>query len=113
MKFLFLIAHDGTFAPTPKVLRDIHTWVEKATASGLRLSGAPLVPASQGRTVRIRDKAAKVTSGPFSKSREQVCAYELVDCETLDAAIEAAKSHPMAAVATIEVRPVWEALAVG
>ena len=113
MKFLFLIAHDGTFAPTPKLLRDIHAWVDKATVSGLRLSGAPLVPARQGRTVRVRDKAAKVTSGPYSKSREQLCAYELVECDSYEAALDAAKSHPMAAAATIEVRPVWDDLAGG
>lgn len=113
MKFLFLIAHDGTFAPTSKLLRDIHSWIEGATASGLRVAGAPLVPASEGRTVRVRGKEAKVSSGPFSKSREQMCAYELVECDSFEAALEAAKSHPMAAAATIEVRPVWDALAGG
>lgn len=113
MKFLFLIAHDGAFAPTPKLLRDIHAWVDQATASGLRLAGAPLLPSAEGRTVRVRGKVAKVSTGPFSKSREQVCAYELVECESFEAALEAAKSHPMAAAATIEVRPVWEALAGG
>lgn len=113
MKFLFLIAHDDTFAPTPKLLRDIHAWVEKAASSGMRLSGAPLVPAREGRTVRVRGKEAKVAGGPFSKSREQLCAYELVECDSFEAALEAAKSHPMAAAATIEVRPIWEALAGG
>lgn len=113
MKFLFLIAHDDTFAPTPKLLRAIHAWVDKAAANGIRLAGAPLVPANQGRTVRVRDKVVKVSNGPFSKSREQVCAYELVECDSFEAALEVAKSHPMAAAATIEVRPVWETLAGG
>jgi len=107
VKFLFLIAHDDAFAPTPQLLKGIHDWVERASASGLRLHGAPLVPASQGRTVRIRQGEAKVAAGPFSKSREQACAYELVECASLEAAVEAAKSHPMATAATIEVRPVW------
>ncbi|MEN9306637.1 MAG: hypothetical protein RL173_569 [Fibrobacterota bacterium] len=51
MKFLFLIAHDDTFAPTPKLLKAIHAWVDNAESTGLRLAGAPLVPAQQGRTV--------------------------------------------------------------
>lgn len=113
MKFLFLIAHDDTFAPTPKLLKGIHDWVDRASASGLRVHGAPLVPASHGRTVRIRDGRTKVVAGPFSKSREQACAYELVECASLEAAVEAAKSHPMAAAGTIEVRPVWDELAGG
>jgi DNA-binding transcriptional ArsR family regulator len=40
-----------------------------------------------------------------------MCAYELLACATLEVALEAAVTHPMAAVATIEVRPVWGALA--
>jgi hypothetical protein len=113
MKFLFLIAHDDSFAPTPKLLKAIHAWVDNAESTGLRLAGAPLVPAQQGRTVRVRQGKTRVANGPFSKSREQVCAYELVECESFEAAVEAAKSHPMATAATIEVRPVWENLTNG
>ena len=61
----------------------------------------------------MRGKEAKVSSGPFSKSREQMCAYELVECDSFEAALESAKAHPMAAAATIEVRPVWETLVGG
>ena len=40
-----------------------------------------------------------------------MAAYELVECASLDAAVDLAATHPMAKDGTIEVRPVWEELA--
>jgi hypothetical protein len=62
-------------------------------------------------TVRVRQGLMQQVAGPFSDSAEQMCAYQLVECATMNDAVELAASHPMAAAATIEVRPVWDALA--
>jgi len=110
MKFVFLIAHDDTFAPTPKLIRAITGWVKTQSRRGVRLGGEPLKPAGEAVTIRIRRGQTQRVSGPFSRSREQVCATELVEVADFDAAIALAATHPMAAVATIEVRPVWEDL---
>ncbi|MCG8527298.1 MAG: YciI family protein [Opitutales bacterium] len=55
----------------------------------------------------------QVTSGPFADSNEKVCAYELIECANMEEAVGNASRHPMAKVATIEVRPVWSELANG
>jgi hypothetical protein len=39
-----------------------------------------------------------------------MCAYELIEATDLPTAVALAATHPMAAAATIEVRPVWEDL---
>ena len=70
-------------------------------------------PAATATTVRIRDGRQQVVAGPFSRSNEQMCAYELVECASMDAAVRLALTHPMAKAATIEVRPIWPELAVG
>ena len=62
-------------------------------------------------TVRVRDGKLRRSPGPFSDAEEQMCAYELVECADLETAVELAARHPMAAAATIEVRPIWTALA--
>jgi len=49
--------------------------------------------------------------GPFAKSKEKMCAYEMIECANLKEAIDVASTHPMANVATIEVRPIWDELA--
>jgi hypothetical protein len=50
-------------------------------------------------------------NGPFAKSKEKMAAYELIECASLEEAIDVASTHPMAKAATVEVRPIWAHLA--
>jgi hypothetical protein len=110
VKFLFIISHDDAFAPTETLLGDIHAWVRATSERGVRIHGNPLKPASEAVTVRMRKGKTKLTPGPFADTEEKMCAYELVECDGLDTATRLAAEHPMARVATIEVRPVWSEL---
>jgi hypothetical protein len=110
MKFLLIISHDEQFVPTPELLRDITAWVRNQTRRRVRLDGHPLKPADEAVTVRIRNGHLRQQPGPFTRSKEKMCAYELVEAPDLEAAAALAASHPMAQAATIEVRPVWEDL---
>ncbi|HJV67532.1 YciI family protein [Ideonella sp.] len=111
MHYLLIIAHDDAFAPTEHLVAGIIGWIKSMEARGIRVQGNPLRPASEAVTVRVRNGEVSHSPGPFSHSREQMCAYELIQCASLDVAVEVAARHPMAAVATIEVRPVWSQLA--
>lgn len=110
MKFLLIIVHDDEFRPTAELLAEIHAWITETTKKKLRVYGNPLQPADTAMTVRIRDAKQEVYSSTFSQSKEQICAYELIDCETQEDAVALALTHPMAKAATIEVRPIWSAL---
>lgn len=110
MQFLLIISHDQAFRPTDQLLLDIQAWIERAEAQNVRMLGKPLRPAGEATTIRVRDGLTQVTAGPFSSSAEQMCAFELVECASEADAVELASAHPMARVATIEVRPVWEGL---
>ena len=110
MKFLLIISHDDKFAPTPALVRDIMGWVRTQTRRKVRIGGEPLKPAGEAVTVRIRGGKLRTAPGPFARSREKMCAYELIEATDLQAAVALAATHPMAAAATIEVRPVWEDL---
>lgn len=112
MEFLFIISHDSAFRPDPELLADIRAWNDSADADGVRIDGRPLQPASAAVTVRLRGGAERIEHSPFSSSEEQMCAYELVRCGGMDAAVALARTHPMARAATIEVRPVWGAMQV-
>lgn len=110
MQFLLIIAHDDAFAPTEDLVGQIVSWIKRMTDQGIRVLGRPLRPATEATTVRVRNGKRKRTSGTFSDSTEQMCAFELIECRDLEHAVEIAGQHPMAAVATIEVRPVWSEL---
>lgn len=110
MHYLLIIAHDDAFVPTESLIRDIGRWVDDVQRRGVRVHGNPLRPPGDAITVRVRDGEPRLEPGPFSASKEQLCGYELLECGTVDEAVEIASTHPMARAASIEVRPVWSEL---
>ena len=73
---------------------------------GQMVAGDELAPAATATTVRVRDGQALVTDGPFAETKETLGGYYLVDCESLDEAMEIAGRIPSARYGSIEVRPV-------
>jgi hypothetical protein len=55
--------------------------------------------------VRVRDGKALVTDGPFAETREAVGGFDIIECGSLEEAVEIAAGHPIAQTGTIEVRP--------
>ena len=111
MQYLLIISHDELFAPTESLIKDIGAWIRKMERRGVRVYGNPLRPPGDATTVRVREGKVTLKRGPFARSKEKMCAYELIECSSTEEAIEVASQHPMAKVATIEVRPVWSELA--
>ena len=112
MLCLLIICHDDTFAPSEALVADIHAWNLEMDRRGIRRGGRPLRPPADAVTVRVREGAPTLSDGPFAATAEQMAAYELLECADLEEAIGLASTHPMAAAGAIEVRPVWEELAV-
>jgi hypothetical protein len=75
---------------------------------GIMRGGDALQPTASATTVRVRDGETQVTDGPFAETREQLGGYYMVECDTLDQAIEAARRIPSADTGSVEVRPVME-----
>jgi len=81
---------------------------EELARRGMMIDGAELQPTTAATTVRIRDGRTLVTDGPFAETKEQLGGYFVVECESLDEAIEAAGKLPTARQGSIEVRPLVE-----
>ncbi|WP_044852398.1 YciI family protein [Amycolatopsis orientalis] len=81
-----------------------HAWGEEMARRGIRVNGMGLRPPESGTTIRVRGGKALLTDGPFAETKEQIGGINILDCESLEQAVEAAKSHPWAAIGTIEVR---------
>ncbi|HYZ02732.1 MAG TPA: YciI family protein [Candidatus Binatia bacterium] len=79
--------------------------VEELTQTGEFVGGEGLADASAGRAVRVREGVATVTDGPYAEAKEQIVGYCIVDCESLDRAVEIAKRWPDARLWGMEVRP--------
>jgi hypothetical protein len=48
-----------------------------------------------------------VTDGPFAETKEAVGGFDILECGSLEEAVEIAAGHPVARTGTIEVRPLW------
>ena len=48
-----------------------------------------------------------VTDGPFAETKEVVGGFDILECSSLEEAVEIAAAHPIAQMGTIEVRPFW------
>jgi hypothetical protein len=72
------------------------------------VGGEQLQDADTATTVRVRDGETLTTDGPFAETKEQLGGYYIVDCGSLDEAIEFAARIPAAERGAVEVRPLVE-----
>ena len=82
-------------------------WLEDVIARGIRLDGDRLRPASEAKTVLVRDGEVLISDGPFAETKEVICGYDVLECATMEEAVQVAAAHPVAAFGKIEVRPFW------
>ena len=71
-----------------------------------------LMPAATATTVHQRGESCTIVDGPFQETKELLAGFYLVDCESLDDALEYARRIPTFGGGSVEVRPVaWGELA--
>ena len=116
MKYLLLVCWDadrmnGQTEPDPASAPDDDEegfpWVDELRRRGTWLIGDQLAPPRRARSVRVREGKKLVTDGPFAETREAVGGFDLLECDSLEEAVEIAATHPLAQTGTIEVRPLW------
>ena len=73
---------------------------------GSTSTARPLQGPEVAHTVRVREDERIVADGPFAETKEIVGGYYVVDCDSLDQAIDAAARIPSARFGAIEVRPI-------
>ena len=63
---------------------------EELAASGELIVTHALTDASETKRVTVRDGQTVATDGPFAEAKEQLAGFYLVECESIDRAIEIA-----------------------
>ncbi|HEV7208941.1 MAG TPA: YciI family protein [Mycobacteriales bacterium] len=120
MKYMMLVCVDATSfaedeapdAPETAEVADSgdsgsFPWLDDVIARGIRLHGDRLRPADEAKTVLVRDGEILVSDGPFAETKEIICGYDMLECGSLEEAVQVAAAHPVAAFGKIEVRAVW------
>ncbi len=88
--------------------RDSAGLTQELDREGVYVDASPLHLTDTARSVRVRGGRTAVTDGPFAETREQLGGYYIVDVPDEKAALRIAERIPVAAVGTIEIRPVME-----
>jgi hypothetical protein len=84
-----------------------------ASEQGVFVDSAGLYPTETARTLRIREGERIVTDGPFAETKEQLGGYYLLECESVEQALEWAAKVPAARTGSVEVRQVMDYEAAG
>ena len=82
-------------------------FADDARAAGVLVTGEELGPTSDATTVRVRDDEALVTDGPYAEVKEALGGYFLLECASMDDAVDWAARIPGAHHGAVEVRPVY------
>jgi hypothetical protein len=79
---------------------------EEGKATGVVKDGAELAGAETATTVRVRDGRVTVTDGPYAEVKEALGGYFLVECDSMDEALDWAARIPGVDTGWVEVRQV-------
>lgn len=77
-------------------------------ASGELIVSAALAEPSVAKRVAVSDGRTTTTDGPFAEVKEHLAGFFLLDCDSVEQAVDTAARMPEAALGLVEVRPVRE-----
>ncbi|MDB5039799.1 MAG: hypothetical protein JWN27_525 [Candidatus Eremiobacteraeota bacterium] len=81
---------------------------DELAASGELIVSEGLADPSLAKRVSVRAGRTMTTDGPFAEVKEHLAGFYLVECESIERAIEHAARMPDAATGAVEVRPVLD-----
>jgi hypothetical protein len=84
----------------------LDAWDAEMTARGILVGGAVLGRVRDTTTIRTGASGLLVSDGPYAETKEQIAGYAVLECESLDQAVEVSSWHPTAKIGTFELRPI-------
>ncbi|HET9460677.1 MAG TPA: YciI family protein [Gaiellaceae bacterium] len=81
-------------------------FAQEAQKAGVMAGGNELAPTRDATTVRVRSEETLVTDGPYAEVKEALGGYFLLECKSMDEALDWAARIPGAEHGAVEVRPV-------
>jgi hypothetical protein len=114
MRYMLLIydnpdTREQFFGPGSESLHEeMEVLMNELRESGELIATEPLADPVQTKTVRVTAGAPVVTDGPLAEAKEHFGGYLIVDCESVERAVEIAVRWPSSRFAPLEVRPILD-----
>jgi hypothetical protein len=112
MRYMMLVCVEpGVDLPAEELARigpEVESWIEEMDGRGVRVEGHELAPVEAATTLRLHGGEVVLADGPFAETKEHVAGYDILECATIEEAVEVAARHPVARFGSIELRPFFE-----
>jgi hypothetical protein len=119
MKYMLLIyGNDEIFSSLPPgqfaaLIADTDALNKELFASGELVGAYGVADQVNAKMVHVKDGAPEVTDGPYAEAREYLASFTIVDCDSLERALEIAALNPSSRLVGVEVRPLMHEADVG
>jgi len=111
MKYLLMIyGNDDLWASfSPEVMQqavaDTEAFQAELKASGEWIAAYGVADQVNCKTITVKDGTLLVTDGPYIEAKEYLGSFDIIDCESLERALEIAAAVPFARIGSVELRP--------
>ena len=110
MKYMLLIYGEEYFTSMDpdefaELVRQTDALNRELFASGELVGAYGVADAAASKVVRVTDGPPAVTDGPYAEAKEYLASFTIVDCDSLDRALEIAALNPAARHVGVEVKP--------
>ena len=112
MKYMLLIyGNEDIWSSFPAdefadVIRETEALHAELRETGELVGSYGVADQVMAKTVRVRDGIPAVTDGPYLEAKEYLGSFTIVDCDSLDRALEIAGRNPASRFVQVEVRPI-------
>lgn len=107
-QYLVAIHHPDNFEPfsePEQTQRDISALNEDMQAAKAVVFVGGLNSVREAKSIRVRAGTPIVTDGPYLETKEHIGGFWVLECKTLDEAVEWGRKAAIACRAPVEVRP--------
>jgi hypothetical protein len=87
-----------------QVIKDTEALQKELVASGEFISAYGVADQAKAKWVRLKDGLPVVSDGPYLEAKEYIGSIDLIECATLERALEIAARVPFARYGPVEVR---------
>lgn len=116
MRFIAMVratrASEAGDMPSEKLLTEMGLFNEELVKAGVMLAGEGLHPSRNGARIRYEGDKRTVIDGPFTETKELIAGFWLLECASLEEAVEWLKRAPNPfedGASEVEIRRVFEA----
>jgi hypothetical protein len=98
-----------SFSPAEKeaAYAQYRAFADEAGKAGALVGGDELASTTDATTVRVRGDETLVTDGPYAEVKEALGGYFVLECDSIEKAVDYAAKIPGAQHGAVEVRPIY------